>query len=177
MIQEPAVVLRPEFTTFTSSKSVGNGTEVLIQKLLRFFVFWCDLQLFFWNLKISNFLWRKNTAYYNLNINLYPDWGTPPYPNFGDFISLHNMVKLQQNFQSFYCVVPFYWTSISVSKTPVSFCWPIFVYIWLHFNIDRRCIPPGDRTQTSAMHVWIVRKEIWQIMKNYKFQIRIFASF
>ena len=33
------VVVRAEFTTFTFSESVGNGTEVLIQKLLRFFVF------------------------------------------------------------------------------------------------------------------------------------------
>ena len=31
--------MRAEFTTFTFSELVGNGTEVLKQKLLRFFVF------------------------------------------------------------------------------------------------------------------------------------------
>ena len=30
------MVMRAEFTTFTFSESVGNGTEVLIKKLLRF---------------------------------------------------------------------------------------------------------------------------------------------
>ena len=71
--------MRAKFTTFTFSESVGNRTEVLIQKLLRFFfVFWCDLQLVFRNLKIFNFLWRKNAAYYTPIGVLYLDQGIYP---------------------------------------------------------------------------------------------------
>ena len=66
--------MRPKFTTFTFSESVGNGTEVLIQ-ITSFFVFWCDLQLVFWNLKIFNFLGRKNSAYYT-PIGVYTPIGT-----------------------------------------------------------------------------------------------------
>ena len=35
----PSYESKAKFTTFTFSESVGNGTEVLMQKLLRFFVF------------------------------------------------------------------------------------------------------------------------------------------
>ena len=35
--------------------------------------YWCDLQLVFYYPKISNFLWRKNEAYYTPIGVLYPD--------------------------------------------------------------------------------------------------------
>ena len=40
--------------------------------------FWCDLQLVFYYLKMSNFLWRKNAAYYTPMGVLYPDRGIYP---------------------------------------------------------------------------------------------------
>ena len=35
--------------------------------------YWCDLQLVFYYLKISNFLWSQNAAYYTPIGVLYPD--------------------------------------------------------------------------------------------------------
>ena len=38
--------------------NIGSHTKVTL-----FFVFWCDLQLVFLNLKFFNSLWRKNSAF------------------------------------------------------------------------------------------------------------------
>ena len=65
--------------------------RVLIQKLLRFFAFWCDLQMVFWNLKNFNFLWRKKSAYYTPIGVLYPD-----IPRVVPFSSLSKCTRSQQ---------------------------------------------------------------------------------
>ena len=72
--------------TFTFSESIRNGTDVLIQKLLRFIVVWCDQKLVFLNMKFFNILWRKiqliiPQSRYCTPVGVYTPFGTCTQPD------------------------------------------------------------------------------------------------